>query len=69
MCLWVYANMKFWKRNVGKKNFKTKILITNIYKSDTIFVIAACELSVTRLPHLSGICFIDDREILVQGLP
>ena len=30
--------------------------------------ITACELSVTRLPHLSGICFIDDREILVQGL-
>ena len=24
---------------------------------------------VTRLPHLSGICLIDDYEILVPGLP
>ena len=115
---------KFWKKNVGKENFKKKILITNvdnnINKCDTIFAllapldknwekdgvmkksaayalgidskyamsgshcaqimwlfrqsrekryITACELSVTRLPHSSGICFIDDREILLQGLP
>ena len=31
--------------------------------------ITARELSETRFPHLSGICFIDNREILVQGLP
>ena len=31
--------------------------------------ITACQLSVTRLPHLSGICFIKGHEILVQGLP
>ena len=31
--------------------------------------ITACELSATRWPNLSGMCFIDDREILVQGLP
>ena len=29
----------------------------------------ACELSVTILPHLSDICFIDNHEILLQGLP
>ena len=31
--------------------------------------IRACELSVTRLPHLRVICFIDDHEILDPGLP
>ena len=31
--------------------------------------ITACELSVIRLSHLSGICFIDDHEIIVRGLP
>ena len=31
--------------------------------------ITAFELSVTRLSHFSGICFIDDHEILVRGLP
>ena len=31
--------------------------------------ITACELSVTRLPHLSGIGFIDGHEILVASFP
>ena len=32
-------------------------------------LITACELSVVHLSDLSGICFIDDHEILVVGLP
>ena len=52
------------KQRFGEMKFRENDAPPPLHSSN---VIMACELSVTRLPHLSGICLIDDHEILVQG--
>ena len=60
-------NRQFRTRNARKEcGHSNELRRKDIFRASPI---TARELSVTRLPHLSGICFIDDHESLVAGFP